>query len=164
MATTVTTADIGKVIARLPDLVKSTGHNEIYGIQLVPAVASRDTATSEAVVPPPVKLIIGKFLRAHKSDIEVTISGIKETLLWRKEFNPRKAAFEEEHDSKFNGIGYNTVFKDDNGKGNDIIVWNIYGEWYQSRRTSALNVHHAKSCFYCVVEHLFTYRCPTGQS
>lgn len=107
---TATVEDIEHVASRLPSLADKTGHTEIYNIDIT-------QADSDSV-----KLIAGKYLRAHNNDTEAACKAIEETLLWRKEFQPRKAAYEEKHSDKFDGIGYNTVL------GDDVIVWNIYGE------------------------------------
>lgn len=106
---TTTVAGIEEVVARLPSLASKAGHTEIYNVD----VTQPDS--------PPVKLIAGKYLRAHNNDVEAACKAIEETLLWRKEFQPRKAAYEEQHSDKFDGIGYNTVL------GDDVVVWNIYG-------------------------------------
>lgn len=104
-----TAAQIEQVLSQLPSLVSKTGHSEIYNI---------DVSQSDS---DPVKLIAGKYLRARSNDVEAACRAIEETLLWRKEFQPRKAAYEERHADKFDGIGYNTVLS------GDVIVWNIYG-------------------------------------
>lgn len=106
----VTTADIEQVISRVPSIAAKAGHNELYNIDI--------TQTDSA----PVKLIAGKYLRARNNDIGEACKAIEETLVWRKEFQPRKAAYEEKHGDKFDGIGYNTVL------GDDVVVWNIYGK------------------------------------
>ena len=108
--TSVTTATIDEVLSRLPSITAKAGHNELYNIDITQA----DSA--------PVKLIVGKYLRARNNNVEEACKAIEETLIWRKEFQPRKAAYEEQHGDKFDGIGYNTVL------GDDVVVWNIYGE------------------------------------
>lgn len=105
-----TAADIAQVVSRLPSLAEKTGHSELYNID----VTESDSA--------PVRLIAGKYLRANNIDIEATCKAIEDTLVWRKGFQPRKAAYEEKHGNKFVGIGYNTVL------GDDVVVWNIYGK------------------------------------
>ena len=103
------TADsIALVVAALPELCSKTGHSEIYGIDL--------STTSD-----PVKLIASKHLKAHNDDVQAAINAIEQTLLWRKDFRPRAAAFEESHDPKFDGLGYITKLDD------EIVTWNIYG-------------------------------------
>ena len=109
-AITTTTADIDRVVSRLPSLAEKTGYSEIYNIDI--------TQTNS----PPVRLIASKYLRARNNDIEAACKAIEETLIWRKEFQPRKAAYEEKHADKFRGIGYNTLL------GDDVVVWNIYGD------------------------------------
>lgn len=110
MATEVTSSNIDTILSRLPSLASQACHSEIYNINIT---------ESEN---PAVRIIAAKYLKANNNDIEVTLKAIEDTLKWRKEFNPRKAAYEETFDEKFDGIGYNTVL------GDDVVVWNIYGE------------------------------------
>lgn len=102
---------IDKLASKLPDLIaKAGGHSEIWAIDL----AKRPTSD-------PAKLILGKYLRAHNVDIDAAAAALAATLIWRKEFNPRSAAYEERHDTKFDGLGYITLL------GEDVVTWNIYG-------------------------------------
>lgn len=110
MATEITSSGIDAILSRLPSLASQTSHSEIYNINI------------SEIENPAVKLIAAKYLKANDNDVEATLKAIEDTLKWRKEFNPRKAAYEETFDVKFDGIGYNTVL------GDDIVVWNIYGK------------------------------------
>lgn len=109
MSAEVTHTSIEQVLSRLPGIAERAGHTELYGIDIT------------QVSNPPVKLLAGKYLRAHNNDVDAASKAIEDTLVWRKEFQPRKAAYDEQHAPKFDGIGYNTVL------GDDVVVWNIYG-------------------------------------
>lgn len=101
-------ANIAALAAKLPALISASGHSEIYGIDL-----------SSQPLSDPSKLILGKYLRAHNNDVEQASKALEATLKWRKEFNPRKAAFEEKHDAKFDEFGYITKL------GEDVCTWNV---------------------------------------
>jgi len=102
---------INSFAERLPSIIETAGHGEIWGVDLSFQPASD-----------PSKLILGKYLKAHKDDLTQASEALQATLVWRKEFKPRSAAFEELHDSKFDGLGYITPVDD------EIITWNIYGQ------------------------------------
>jgi hypothetical protein len=99
------------------DLVKESEHNEVYGIQL-----SKSN-------PFHTKLILQKFLRANGNDLDKAKQQLLETLKWRKDFNPVKAASETFNKTRFDGLGYvlevGGVPESKNAK--DIVTFNIYG-------------------------------------
>lgn len=103
------TADgISGLVTALPELCLKAGHSEIYGADL--------SSSSD-----PAKLIASKYLKAHNDDVEAAKEALLQTLLWRKDFRPLFAAFEEVHDPKFDSMGYITRLDE------DIVTWNIYG-------------------------------------
>ena len=98
-------------------LVTEAQHAEVYGITL---------STSS---PFHTKLILQKFLRANQNDLDKAKQQLLETLKWRKEFDPVKAAGETFNKARFGGLGYvlevEGVPESPNKK--DIVTFNIYG-------------------------------------
>lgn len=109
-----TAVQISEVTSGLAGVCERVGHSEIYGIDLL----APDNAD-------PVKLLAGKYLRAHGLDTTAALVALEATLAWRKSFDPRSAAFVEVHDPKFDGLGYITLLGD--GVDRDVVTWNIYG-------------------------------------
>lgn len=107
------------------ELVQQAGHDDVYGIKL-------DKANEFHT-----KLILQKFLRANANDLEKAKQQLLETLKWRKEFNPTKAAGESFDKTKFNGLGYiievEGVPESENKK--DIVTFNIYGAVTDNKAT-----------------------------
>jgi hypothetical protein len=106
-------------------LVTEAQHGEVYGIELS---KSKPFHT---------KLILQKFLRANQNDLEKAKSQLLDTLKWRKEFDPTKAAGETFEKSKFDGLGYvlevEGVPESPNKK--DIVTFNIYGAVKDNKAT-----------------------------
>lgn len=107
------------------ELVQQSGHDEIYGVKLA---KSNEFHT---------KLILQKFLRANANDLEKAKEQLLETLKWRKEFDPTKAASEHFDKTKFDGLGYiievEGVPESENKK--DIVTFNIYGAVKDNKAT-----------------------------
>jgi len=109
--------------ARLPELLKTAGHDLIWGI----------TLTAEAPIPFHTTLVLQKFLRANCNNIEAAYTQLLETLKWRKAYNPIAACEEEFSESKFGGLGY--VMKTQTKDGEKIVTYNIYGACKEPKRT-----------------------------
>jgi phosphatidylinositol transfer protein SFH5 len=110
---------LAKLLAKLPDLLSKSGHDEVYGVPLKPKQesGSPDFATL---------LILQKFLRADHNDLAKAEDRLLKTLTWRKEFNPIAAMNETFKKDKYDGLGYVTVSDGDDGV-KQVITWNIYG-------------------------------------
>lgn len=106
-------------------LVTDASHNEVYGIELTKSN------------PFHTKLILQKFLRANQNDLEKAKQQLLDTLKWRKEFDPVKAAGESFDRSRFDGLGYvlevDGVPESPNKK--DIVTFNIYGAVKDNKAT-----------------------------
>ncbi|KAI4928159.1 Non-classical phosphatidylinositol transfer protein (PITP) [Alternaria infectoria] len=106
-------------------LTAEAQHNEVYGIELS---KSKPFHT---------KLILQKFLRANQNDLDKAKSQLLDTLKWRKEFDPIKAAGETFAKNKFDGLGYvlevEGVPESPNKK--DIVTFNIYGAVKDNKAT-----------------------------
>lgn len=114
-----------KLFDTFDELVKEAGHDEVYGIKL-----SKDS-------PFHTKLILQKFLRANANDVEKTKQQLLETLKWRKEFDPPKAAQETFDKDRFDGLGYilevEGVPESSNPK--DVVTFNVYGTVKDNKKT-----------------------------
>lgn len=118
---------------RLKGLIDETGYNEVWGVQLSGTTVGEDEATE---TPFTTTLVLQKFLRANANNIDKAAEQLKNTLQWRKEFRPLKAAREETFDEdKFGGLGYVTVIDKKDGNGKEIITWNIYGAVKDNKKT-----------------------------
>ena len=114
---------------KLPSILKETGYDEIYGLQL---------SAMEEIVPFTSTLILQKYLRANANDVEKAANQLKASLQWRKEFRPLFVANDVDFDeTKFAGLGYITVTdRDGGGDGTkEIITWNIYGAVKDNKKT-----------------------------
>ncbi|KAK9477662.1 CRAL-TRIO domain-containing protein [Lipomyces japonicus] len=103
--------------ASVPDLILTAAYSELYGHDI--SVASSPVTD---------KLLLN-FLVAKKFAVQEAHDQLLETLKWRKEFNPLSAGFAEQHDAKFDGLGFITEDKSSTtGKPGEIITWNLYGQ------------------------------------
>ncbi|KAK9383164.1 CRAL-TRIO domain-containing protein [Kockiozyma suomiensis] len=98
----------------IPAVVKEVDYSEIYAHNIL------DTESAS------VDSILLKYLVANAYDVPAARAQIMATLKWRKEFRPLSAAFEEIHDSKFDGLGF--ITEDESKPDGDIITWNLYGQ------------------------------------
>jgi len=107
------------------DLVQQSGHDEVYGVKL----AKSDEFHT--------KIILQKFLRANANDLDKAKQQLLETLKWRHEFDPTKAARESFDKTKFDGLGYiievDGVPESENNK--DVVTFNIYGAVKDNKAT-----------------------------
>jgi hypothetical protein len=106
-------------------LVTETGHNEVYGITL-----SRDK-------PFHTKLILQKFLRANSNDLQKAKEQLRDTLKWRKEFDPVAAAEAVYEKERFEGLGYVMELENvpESANGKDVVTFNIYGAVKDNKKT-----------------------------
>ncbi|KAK9474319.1 CRAL-TRIO domain-containing protein [Dipodascopsis tothii] len=102
-------ATFDKFEAGLPSVTAQAQYDELYGHSLATKSAVRDS-------------LLIKFLVANKFDREAARQQLVDTLVWRKEFKPLEAAFDETHADKFDGLGYITSVE-----GHGPVTWNIYG-------------------------------------
>jgi hypothetical protein len=101
---------VSKFLEELPSIVESVDYDELYGHQLIAGDFYDKTI---------VENLLYKFLKANAWDYDKSKDQLVKTLKWRKQFNPLKAAFIDEHDSKFSGVVTITQYK-------DVISWNLY--------------------------------------
>lgn len=116
---------LSKFFDQIEELTKETGHHEVYGITLSPTNAFYT------------KLILQKFLRANQGDLEKAKQQLRETLEWRKQFDPIKAACETFDRSRFDGLGYILHVEDvpESANKSDVVTFNIYGAVKDNKKT-----------------------------
>lgn len=106
---------LAELFKELPDIIKEADNSEMWGV----------TLADESHVP--TTIVLEKFLRANTKDVSKAKAQLIEALTWRKRMSP-SALLETEYDSaKFGDLGYVTTYQAANGKGKEIITWNIYG-------------------------------------
>lgn len=129
---------LAEFYALLPSLCDKAEHSEIWGVTL--------SSTAAQPIPVPTGNILQKYLRANQGDLDKAAAQLLATLQWRKEFNPRSAAWNEVHDeNKFGGLGYisvgdtalnvDEVKEGEVKKVKDIVCWNVYGAVKDSEAT-----------------------------
>ncbi|KAJ4305210.1 Non-classical phosphatidylinositol transfer protein (PITP) [Kalmusia sp. IMI 367209] len=114
-----------KLYAQIEELTKEADHKEVYGITLSP---SNEFYT---------KLILQKFLRANQGDLEKGKQQLLETLKWRKEFDPIKAAGETFEKSRFEGLGWILEVEGvpESANQKDVVTFNVYGAVKDNKKT-----------------------------
>ncbi|RFU79169.1 phosphatidylinositol transfer [Trichoderma arundinaceum] len=109
--------------ARLDDIIKQTGHGEMWGVEL-----SSDASHA------PTQVVLQKFLRANNGDLAGAEKQFTAALEWRKKMNPPALVAQAYDKRKFEGLGFVTNHKDEAGK-NTTITWNIYGSVKDNKAT-----------------------------
>ncbi|KAF2445133.1 CRAL/TRIO domain-containing protein [Karstenula rhodostoma CBS 690.94] len=106
-------------------LIKEAAHDEVYGVILSP---SNEFHT---------KLILQKFLRANQNDLDKAKQQLLDTLKWRKEFDPAKAASEMFEKSRFEGLGWILRVEGvpESTNKSDVVTFNIYGAVKDNKKT-----------------------------
>lgn len=100
---------------RLPAILASTGHSEVWGVSL-----------KDADDVPTVNILI-KFLRANEGNLKLAEDQLAKSLEWRKMMDPLALAESGRYNAaKFGGLGYLTTYVDAEGK-ETVTTWNIYG-------------------------------------
>ncbi|RHZ68203.1 Non-classical phosphatidylinositol transfer protein (PITP) [Aspergillus turcosus] len=106
---------LAQFFERLPAILSSTGHAEMWG---VPLKDSDDAPTVNVLI---------KFLRANEGNVKLAEEQLTKALKWRKEMNPTALAESTSYSAtKFGGLGYLTIYKEANGA-ETVVTWNIYG-------------------------------------
>jgi phosphatidylinositol transfer protein SFH5 len=104
------------LLAALPEITKEAQHQEMWGFDL--------NGTNELVI----SIILWKFLRANKLDVEAAKVQLTSALKWRKEVQPIKALDDLTFDeAKFHGVGWVTEYGTNEDGTVNVVTWNIYG-------------------------------------
>lgn len=103
--------------AKLPELLKEVGHDEMWGVTLVSPASSHV----------PTAIVLQKFLNANDGDLSKAIDQFKGALKFRKEKKPLDLLKKTFSAHKFAGLGAVTVYPAKNGAVPEVITWNLYG-------------------------------------
>ncbi|TFB03627.1 Phosphatidylinositol transfer protein sfh5 [Trichoderma ghanense] len=114
---------LSRFTARLADIIKQSGHSEMWGVEL-----SSDASHAQTQV------ILQKFLRANNGDLAGAEKQLAAALAWRQKWQPTKLVSQAFNKDKFGGLGFVTNHKDDAGN-NTVITWNIYGSVKDNKAT-----------------------------
>jgi hypothetical protein len=108
------TPALGELFDRLPTILSTIGHNEMWGVDLKD---SNDIPTVNVLI---------KFLRANEGNAKAAEDQLSKALKWRKDMNPLALAESGKYSAtKYGGLGYLTTYEE-NGK-SLVFTWNIYG-------------------------------------
>lgn len=107
---------LSQLAERLPSILSSTEHNEMWGVTL------QDAATD-----PPTANILIKFLRANEGDPAGAETQLTKALEWRREMDPLSLMENGRYSARrFGGLGYQTTYTGTDRK-EVVMTWNIYG-------------------------------------
>lgn len=115
--------NLGKLTARLADVITQTGHDEMWGVQL-----------SQDALHAPTQVILQKFLRANADNVAAAEKQLTSALEWRKKMQPTSLVTQAFDKKKFEDLGFVTIHKNEAGK-ETIITWNIYGSVKDNKAT-----------------------------
>jgi len=119
-----TTTPLAQFFHELPSILTATGYNEMWGI----------TLTDSTHVP--TSIVLEKFLRANSNDVGKAGAQLISALEWRKKIQPLKLLDEVEFsEKKFGGLGFVTAYDGKDGKGKEVVTWNIYGAVKDNKET-----------------------------
>lgn len=114
---------LSRLTARLADIIKQSGHSEMWGVEL-----SSDASHA------PTQVVLQKFLRANNGDVAGAEKQLGAALAWRQKWQPTKLVSQAFSKDKFGGLGFVTNHKDDAGN-STVITWNIYGAVKDNKAT-----------------------------
>jgi hypothetical protein len=118
------TPALGELFDRLPAILTTIGHDEMWGVQLKDF---NDIPTVNVLI---------KYLRANEGNAKAAEDQLSKALQWRKDVNPQALAESGKYSAaRYGGLGYLTTY-DDNGK-SLVFTWNIYGAVKDANATFA---------------------------
>lgn len=113
--------------AKLPAILEEVGHDEMWGVTLVPTTPEASSSPSRHV---PTAIVLQKFLNANDGDPAAAEAQLRGALEFRKKTRPlgllRDKAFSAH---KFADLGAVTVYPSTAGGGGvpEVFTWNLYG-------------------------------------
>ncbi|KAJ5322615.1 hypothetical protein N7452_010904 [Penicillium brevicompactum] len=118
------TPALGELFDRLPSILSTIGHNEMWGVELKDY---NDVPTVNVLI---------KFLRANEGDVKAAEDQLSKALKWRKDVNPKALTESGKYSAaKYGGLGYLTTYEE-NGRPL-VFTWNIYGAVKDANATFA---------------------------
>lgn len=103
--------------AKLPEILKEIGHDEMWGVTLV-------TPASSHV---PTAIVLQKFLNANDGNLPQAIDQLKGALKFRKEKKPLELLTKKFSANKFADLGAVTVYPVKDSAAPEVFTWNLYG-------------------------------------
>lgn len=103
--------------AKLPEILKEIGHDEMWGVTLV-------TPASSHV---PTAIVLQKFLNANDGNLAQAIDQLKGALKFRKEKKPLELLTKKFSANKFADLGAVTVYPVKDSAVPEVFTWNLYG-------------------------------------
>lgn len=94
------TAKLNEFLELLPIIIDQVNYSELYGYDLKKLSESSDVTEISIR-----DCLLTKFLVANKFLLDDAVGQLKNTLAWRKAFNPLSAGFLESHDEKLKQLG-----------------------------------------------------------
>ncbi|CAN8101690.1 unnamed protein product [Discula destructiva] len=103
--------------AKLPEVLKEVGHDEMWGVQL----------TSPAASHVPTGIVLQKFLNANDGKLAAAVEQFTGALKFRKEKKPLELVAKTFSASKFADLGAVTVYPVKDSAIPEVFTWNLYG-------------------------------------
>ncbi|KAJ4415153.1 Non-classical phosphatidylinositol transfer protein (PITP) [Gnomoniopsis sp. IMI 355080] len=103
--------------AKLPDILKEVGHDEMWGVKLVSPASSHI----------PTGIVIQKFLNANDGDLDKALEQFTGALKFRKEKKPLELVGKTFSANKFADLGAVTVYDVKDSPVPEVFTWNLYG-------------------------------------
>lgn len=103
--------------AKLPEILKDIGHDEMWGVKLVSPASSHV----------PTGIVIQKFLNANDGDLTKAIEQFTGALNFRKEKKPLDLVAKTFSANKFADLGAVTVYDVKDSSVPEVFTWNLYG-------------------------------------
>ncbi|GAA5895446.1 hypothetical protein JCM5296_006772 [Sporobolomyces johnsonii] len=113
-----------QLVHRLPAILAASGHSTLWGIDLSQPSTAPPDATDQPPAPFPTLLVLQKYLRSTKNDVDAAAAALEATLTWRNEFGIDRGGVADEsagQDERFDGLGYVSKVR---GR---VVTWNVYG-------------------------------------
>lgn len=103
--------------AKLPEIIKEVGHDEMWGVKLVSPASSHV----------PTGIVLQKFLNANDGNLAQAIDQFKGALNFRKDKKPLELLAKKFSANKFADLGAVTVYTVKNSAVPEVFTWNLYG-------------------------------------
>lgn len=103
--------------AKLPEILKDVGHDEMWGVKLISPASSHV----------PTGIVIQKFLNANDGDLTKAIEQFSGALNFRKEKKPLDLVAKTFSANKFADLGAVTVYDIKDSSVPEVFTWNLYG-------------------------------------
>lgn len=103
--------------AKLPEILKEVGHDEMWGVKLVSPASSHV----------PTGIVIQKFLNANEGNLAPALDQFTGALKFRKEKKPLELVAQTFSAHKFADLGAVTVYPVKDSALPEVFTWNLYG-------------------------------------